>query len=165
MKQEEKRELDEKIKIYEQKTREVVKIIENKELKSVDKIVNKSYDDLVTEISLLLLKYYHEETKCFYDLPLKITAKIITSRKSKGFPTVLNDHWIIQNEGNLFVAWKQDSSYFEVHYLNSDNTTTDKDGFNPTLNRVLELHSKIYLARDLREFKVEKLHNIHINFI
>ena len=113
------------------------------------------------------MNFYSEEEICFYGAPLKITSKLCVPSHSKDFSSKMNDHWIICHGGSLFVAWKQDAAYFEVHYDNDNGKTrTDKDGFTPTLERVLELYNKIYLIPDMRKTgKIPKFSDINFEFV
>jgi len=163
---EKKKCLDKKIIIYENKTREVIKLISENKYDEVSKVVTKDYDKLTEEISLLFLNFYSEEEICFYGIPLKITSKLLVSSRSKDFSSKMNDHWIICHGGSIFVAWKQDAAYFEVHYNDNGQTRTDKDGFTPTLERVLELYNKIYLIPDMRKTgKIPKFSDINFEFV
>lgn len=101
--------------------------IKEKKFLDVTTELVRALDPLVRRVSQLLLQKFPPTTVLFYNLPISITA---AKRNEGGGSTWDNvfDHWAIVNTERLFIAWRQDSAYFQVYC-----DGTEKDGFLATL--------------------------------
>ena len=91
-----------------------------------------SLDQYVAKVSAAVGKLLPGSTVVFYDLPVSVTGTMNGSPKSiewsKDHKT---DHWVIQSNNLLAIAWRQDAAYFCF----AENGKVTKDGFAEALRR------------------------------
>ena len=98
---------------YKNAVQSVLELVVQREYKETKSII-KGLDNLVREISQLLLQQcVPASTTVFYGLPLSVTATRTGTKASVKWSNEYSfDHWVIDNEMNLWVAWRQETSYF-----------------------------------------------------
>lgn len=96
-----------------------------------------SLDEPVRTVSTILSNYI--DASLFYDLPLSTTASRTATPKSVEWSSDTRglhqkDHWVIAGDDVVFVAWRQEATYFYIHG-NVNNKFTEDDGFATTIAR------------------------------
>lgn len=99
---------------YKNAVQSVLELVVQRKYSETKSII-KGLDNLVSEISELLLQQcVPASTTVFYGLPLSVTATRTGAEASVKWSKVYRwgDHWVIENEMNMWVAWRQETLYF-----------------------------------------------------
>jgi hypothetical protein len=155
---------------YNSIVQEIIFLISKKQFRQVNPFFEarkngRNFDKLVTDISLLLMEFYPKHEKCFYKTTLEISSKTITSASSSKFDSSsLCDHWAITNDDCIFVAWKQDSAYFETYWSDKGNVR-ESHGFADTLKKLKELSDPIIsITSKIDIYRFHKVYDVHFLF-
>ena len=98
-------------------------------------------------VSQILCKVYPLRTTGFYNLPLFNTASEKGTNESRIWVEKYTnwDHWGVFGEEDIWIAWRQESSYFYVVYKKGTRVTRDE--WTPTLQRIEELITNVQFPR------------------
>lgn len=97
--------------------------------------IRSQLNSTVSNISRLLLEYgCPPNTIIFYDLPLDITGNRSTDSRWQDRDDI-DDHWIISNQIQIWIAYRQDAAYFVV----AGENLPPKNRFPITLSRGEEI--------------------------
>jgi hypothetical protein len=100
---------------------------------------------LVRIMSQILCKVYPYNTDGFYGLPLFVTASEDGTQQSKDWAHSsysLGDHWMINSEDKIWIAYRQETGYFFTVY--DCGSSVHSDLWHPTMKKIEMLISNVY---------------------
>ncbi len=107
---------------YKSTVRLIMGHADKNRFREVTREMGLALDTELSTVSRGLLERLPPQTKLFYGLPLSTTAsRTATAASREWCRTNKNDHWIITGDDALFIAWRQEATYFVAIHSGQDD--------------------------------------------